>query len=337
MKIDVILDARASAQELCELGLLAEQNGIDGVWVSSLLDARDPFANFSLLANESSTIRMGPIAVNPWDIHPVRIAASLYTLNEFSNGRARIVIGGGGEALQALNLEPRRRVRAVKECVEILKLAADGERRDYFGELYQVKGHQLSWLTAERPQVYVGANMEQMLRMSARVADGIMMSDMPPKFAKAALEQVAGDLHEQGRSADDFWNGSFTAWHVYESFEEARREACQWMLLRGLFRPWVLGAFLDEAEVNLIMNSQHAFMNAFVQKTHEVEGVPRSLLDKLVENLTLTSSIDKLDNMIVHLDTFKQLGMKSITLRLYNNPAESIRLIGERIVPQVAD
>jgi len=333
MKIDVILDARVDADEIARLGLLAEEAGFDGVWVSSLLDARDPFANFVPLALATSRIKMGPIAVNPWDIHPVRIAASLYTLNEFSKGRARIVIGGGGEALQALNLEPKRRVRAVQECIEIIKLAGSGERHDYFGELYQVKGHQLEWLKASPPAVYAGANMEQMLRMSARVADGVMMSDMPPALAAAALGQIEQSLLEKDRDPSAFWSGSFTAWHVYADKEQARREACQWMLLRGLFRPWVLQEFLDEAAVELIMKNSQSFVDAFVAKTHEIKNIPDDVLDALVDNLTLTGSLDDTEQLTRHLLAYKEIGVQSIQLRIYTDPETSIKHIGERVIP----
>ena len=180
MQIDVILDARAKPQELAELGQLAERCGIHGVWVSSLLDSRDPFANLALLAHGTSRIRLGPIAVNPFDTHPVKIASALLTLNEIASGRARIVIGGGGEALQALDIRPERRVRAVRECVEIVRAAASGERMSYPGELYRVSNLQLRWLESVPPAVYVGASQQQMLRMAAGCADGIMMSDMPP-------------------------------------------------------------------------------------------------------------------------------------------------------------
>ena len=88
MQIDVILDARAKPQELAELGQLAERCGIHGVWVSSLLDSRDPFANLALLAHGTSRIRLGPIAVNPFDTHPVKIASALLTLNEIASGRS---------------------------------------------------------------------------------------------------------------------------------------------------------------------------------------------------------------------------------------------------------
>ena len=74
MDIDVILDTRASADELATLGRLAEQAGVRGVWVSSLLDSRDPFANLTVLARESESLLLGPVAVNPFDTHPVRIA-----------------------------------------------------------------------------------------------------------------------------------------------------------------------------------------------------------------------------------------------------------------------
>jgi len=333
MDVDIILDARASAAEIAELGLLAEQYGIRGVWVSSLLDARDPFLNFTTLAAQSREIRMGPIAVNPWDMHPVRIATALLTLNEMSGGRARIVIGGGGEALEALGLEPLRRVRAVRECVEIIKGAAHGEQLDYSGELYKVSRYHLRWLESPAPPVYVGANMEQMLRMTAQVADGVMLSDLPPALATGALDAIGRTRAENGRAPDAFWSGAFTAWHVYPDAEQGRREARQWLLLRGLFRPWVLSAFLDGAAIDIVMSNREAFINAFVQRTHIIDGVPTDIVDALVDNLTLTGSVDDLDAMIEELHGFERAGLKSISLRVYADPASAIRLIGERVVP----
>ena len=244
MQIDVILDARARAQELAELGQLAERCGINGVWVSSLLDSRDPFANLALLAHSTSRIRLGPIAVNPFDTHPVKIASALLTLNEMASGRARIVIGGGGEALQALDIRPARRVRAVRECVEIIRAAASGERVSYAGELFRVSNLQLRWLESAPPAVYVGASQQQMLRMAAACADGIMMSDMPPAPAAQAIATLDAALKSHGRQRPEFATNVFTAWHVYRDRQQALREARRWLLLRGIFRPWLLAEFL---------------------------------------------------------------------------------------------
>lgn len=333
MQIDVILDTRASAAQLAELGQLAEEHGLRSVWVSSLLDSRDPFTNLSPLAQATSRIRLGPVAVNPYDTHPVRIASALLTLNELADGRARIVIGGGGEALDALGIKPLRRVRVVAECVEIIKSAASGEPVSHRGEIFQVENLCLQWLQAAPPPIFVGASMPQMLGMAARVADGIMMSDMPPAVAAGALNTLDQGLANHLKSRPDFRTNCFSAWHVYADVEQARREARQWLVLRGIFRPWLLSEFLDAEEVDLVMNSAAAFWRAFNERTHLVEGVPDSVLDALVDNLTFTASVQDLDSKIEQLHEYSAAGLSGISLRLYDDPAASIRLLGERVLP----
>jgi alkanesulfonate monooxygenase SsuD/methylene tetrahydromethanopterin reductase-like flavin-dependent oxidoreductase (luciferase family) len=333
VEIDVILDARAKADKLAALGQLAERHGVRGVWVSSLLDSRDPFSNLTPLAQATSKINLGPVAVNPFDTHPVKIASSLLTLNELADGRARIVIGGGGEALEALAIKPARRVRAVSECVEIIKAAASGAPVNYTGELYSVRNLCLSWLEAEAPPVYVGASMAQMLGMSARVADGIMMSDMPAPLVANAIRTLDAGLEKSGKRRPGFRTNAFAAWHVYADRERAMCEARQWLVLRGIFRPWVLEQFLDPGQVELVMASAPAFWKAFSTQSAIVEGVPDSVLDAMVENLTFVSALTELDHQIEKLRKFEAAGLQSIALRLYHDPAESIRLLGERVIP----
>lgn len=333
MYIDIILDSRASAAELAELGQLAEQAGIRGVWVSSLLDSRDPFTNLSVLAMRTERIQLGPVAVNPYDIHPVRIASAWLTLNELAGGRARIVIGGGGEALAALGMQPVRRVRAVAECVDILKGAASGEPVDYSGELYAAHQLQLAWLSAPPPPVFVGASMEQMLAMAARVADGIMMSDMPVSLAAAAIDKLDAGLDRQGKARPGFRTNAFAAWHVYADAEQARREARRWLVLRGIFRPWVLREFLDADGVDAVMSNVAAFWQAFRAGTPVIDGVPDEVLDSMVDHLTFSGTPDSLDGQIDKLRQFEAVGLDAISLRLYADPAASIRLLGERVIP----
>ena len=333
MEIDVILDTRAKPQELAELGRLAQRFGLHGVWVSSLLDSRDPFTNLALLAQISTRIRLGPIAVNPFDTHPVKIASALLTLNEMAGGRAQIVIGGGGEALQALGIRPDRRVRAVREAVEIVRAAASGEQVTYAGELYRVSNLKLRWLESAPPRILVGASQQQMLRMAAGCADGIMMSDMPPLQAGVAIRTLDASLAGHGRHRPDFHTIVFTAWHVYADRQRALREGRRWLLLRGIFRPWLLAEFLAPDDVALVMASQAAFARAFADGSHEVDGVPDRILDALVENVTIAGSPDNLEPVLEKLQRFKAAGLGGVALRLYADPAASIRLIGERILP----
>lgn len=333
MQIDVILDARARPRELEELGRLAERFGLAGVWVSSLLDSRDPFANLMFLAGGTRRVRLGPIAVNPFDTHPVKIAAALLTLNEAAAGRARIVVGGGGEALQALDIQPRRRVRAVRECVEIIRAAASGEPVSYAGELYRVRNLRLGWLEAEPPAIYVGASQEQMLRMAAACADGIMMSDMPGGPAADALATLSAALAGHGRQRSAFHATAFTAWHVHADRQQAVREARRWLLLRGIFRPWLLAGFLAPGDVALVMASLPAFQRAFAAGSHEVEGVPDRILDALVDNVTITGTTGELPRLLDRLQHLKAAGLDGVALRVYADPAGAIRFIGRHVLP----
>jgi len=333
--IDLILDTRASADDISELGQLAEAAGIRGVWVSSLLDSRDPFANLSVLARATSRLHLGAVAVNPFDMHPVRIATAYLTLNELAGGRARLVVGGGGEALEALDIQPLRRVRAVAECVDILHGAASGEEVNYDGELYRVRHLRLGWLEAPVPPVYVGASQSQMLRMAARVADGIMMSDMPPALSARAIATLDEALESHGRARPGFATNAFTAWHVYADGAQARQEAKRWLLLRGIFRPWLLAEFLSPAEVELVMTSREAFITAFRNGYAEVVGVPDAVLDTLVDNVTICGSLADLENKLEKLSRYSRAGLGSISLRLYADPAESIRILGERVLPAI--
>jgi hypothetical protein len=120
---------------------------------------------------------------------------------------------------------------------------------------------------------------------------------------------------------------------VYADREQAMREARRWLVLRGIFRPWVLSEFLDQKEVDLVMASTAAFWNAFRQQSHIVDGVPDSVLNTLVENLTFAGSIDDIDKKIDKLKAFESAGLSSISLRLYHDPAESIRLLAQRVLP----
>lgn len=333
MKIDIILDARASAAELAGLGRMAEEAGIRGVWVSSLPDSRDPFTNLSVLATATKRLRLGPIAVNPFDSHPVRIASSLLTLNELADGRARIVIGGGGEVLDTVGIKPLRRVRAVAECVDIIKAAASGEEVDYPGELYEVHKLRFGWLCSPPPPVFVGASMDQMLRMAARVADGSMMSDMPVPLAAAAIGKLDKVLEANARCRPAFQTNAFAAWHVYDDRDRAVAEARQWLVLRGIFRPWVLSEFLDADAVELVMRSAGAFWTAFRNGSPVVEGIADDVLDTMVDNLAFVGNHADIDSQIDKLRRFEAAGLEAISLRLYAEPAASIRVIGERLVP----
>jgi len=337
MRIQLIFEPD-SAEQFLRLGRLAEELGFDAVWTANHVDARDPFLAFSLLAHQSSRLRMGPIAISPYELHPVKIANSLLALNELAGGRANIVVGGGGGSLIAMNLKPGRyemaprMVRGVRECVEMLQGAATGEPLDYTGELYQVSHYHADWASEPPPRIYVGATKPQMLRMAARVADGVMFSDLTLGRLDETMERLNGALDEHKRGPGFHVNNLF-AWHVKKDRGEARAEAQRKLWVRGMVERWYIEPFLEPEEVEFVEQHMDGIIRAYVTDTPGIDDMPPPLLDKLVDELTFCGDYSDIDRLIARCEQFKQAGVTEMALRLYDDPEDSIRLLSEVVGP----
>lgn len=336
MRIDVILDPTTSPWEVRDLGLLAEQYGISAVWNSNYPSSRDPFLNLAPLALASSRIRMGPLVVTAYELHPYKTAKALATLNELSQGRACLMLGGPTGVNAAMGMGTGRMVGRVRECVEVLQGVRPDRALNYPGKIFQVWGFRPDWATDPAPQVYVGANKPQMLKMAAGVATRVMLGDPTPAVLTRALATLDTELAAAGRSRADVTVSALVAWHVRDDQAASAAEARSQLALRGMLDPWYLESFLDPDEVALVDARREAFFGAYKQGSPAVPGVPDGVLDKLVENLTLAGDDTDIDRHIERLRHFKALGLDEVALKLHGDQAAAIRRIGERVVPALA-
>ena len=336
MRIDLILQPHHSVAEMTRLGKLAESYGLATVWVPNNIQSLDPFVSFVPLAQQTTRLRMGPIAVSPFELHPLRMANLLLTLNELAGGRATIVVGGGGGTLEAMGMKPKRMVRAVRECVEILKQAASRKPGGYKGEIFPIHWMDTSWVTAPTPPIYVGANGPQMLAMAARVADGIMLSDITPDRVRRCREIIDPILRERGLEPATFPLNNFWAWHVKPSREDAEREARIYLTVRGTIWDPYIHDVVDPEEAKVVLAHSRSFITAYQQRSPDVEGVPDSILKKIVDAGVSASPLARIDREIERLREFAVAGLNQIALCLYDDPEASIRVIGERVVPALA-
>ncbi len=333
MRIDVIIESNKTPEEVVQLGRLAEQMGLGGVWVANNANGRDAFVNFVPLAQQTDSIAIGPIAVSPQELHPYKMAVSLLTFNELSHGRAQIVVGGGGGTAEAMDKKPHRQVRAVRECVEILELAAEGKPVTYKGELFPIHWLDTTWVTQTPPMVFIGANGPQMLRMAARAGQGIMVSDFTPDRVRWTHKIIDPVLTERGVDPASYPLNNFWAWHVKASAEAARAEARIWLCVRGTIYPDYIRDVVDADEARIVTDNITAFRDAYYQKSPEIKGVPDEIVDKIVDRGTSASALADIDREVERFREFERAGLNQIALKVYGEPDEAIRVIGEHIVP----
>lgn len=337
MRIDIILDAGMPAAQVEALGRLADSVGVHTLWGSCFASRRDPLLMMAELARATTRVRLGTMPVSPYEMHPLRIADSLLTFNEMCGGRASILIGGlGHSTTRVTGLQPTRRLAAVRDCVSILKGISPKAPLNYTGAMYQLTDYCPEWATATPPEINVGATGAGMLRLSAALADGIMMSDVPLLRMEEVSGHIDDGLRDAGRDREQLQVNNFFAWHIKENLAESVAEARQGLIWRGFLQNWHMATFLDPDECELVQAHRPAFLNAFLQHSDQIEGVPEKIVDALVENLTFAGDMSAIDGVVAHLRAFEEAGLDAVALKVHGEPDRAIRIIGEKLVPALA-
>ena len=335
MRVGVVLDGRRSAAEIAELARLAETYWFSHVWLSGGARTKDHFVRLALAAAATRRIRLGPIAVSPFEMHPVHIGLALLTLDEIAPGRACLVLGAGGDLAATLAPPKRGRVEAVEECLDILRAQAAGGEINYAGAHYRVKGLFSPWSRVAMDRLYLGANRPRMLRLGARKADGVMVTDMPLGYLGVLVARIRAELTEAGREPTTFAFSNWFVWNVQDTLAEAERLARRQLAFRLYYiREIAPSIGLTDAEARELAANQPEMLRA-IFGGREPWAPPPPVAQRLIEHLTLTSDRRGLEGCIGRLLDFERLGLTEIALAPHGDPAAAIKLIGDAVIPAV--
>lgn len=332
MKLGIVLDGRRTASELAGLAKLAETHGLAHLWLSGGARTKDHFLRFSLASHETRRIRLGPIAISPFEMHPVRIALSLFTLDEMSNGRTNIVLGGGGDLATTLGVRLTNRAQSVGETIDVVRKIGKCGEVNFRGEFFQVKGFFSPWKNARVPPLYVGANRPKMIRMAARKADGIVVSDMPPSYVKHLVDKIRGELRDVRRSMGFRISNWFT-WNVQETEKKALELARRTLGFRLYYIEDIAESIGLRSNVASELKRRQPEMVRAIFEGGRGYRPRRKITDQLIDDLTITAPTKRIDDCIERLREFERKGLDEMALSLEGDPVPAIKLLGQRVVP----
>ncbi|HEY3144592.1 MAG TPA: LLM class flavin-dependent oxidoreductase, partial [Acidimicrobiales bacterium] len=84
-----------------------------------------------------------------------------------------------------------RPLAQVREYLTLLRLCLSGEKVDFAGDFYQVKGFRLGVrLGDRRPQIVLGALNPKMLALAGELADGVLLNYLPASHVPWSVAQV---------------------------------------------------------------------------------------------------------------------------------------------------
>jgi coenzyme F420-dependent glucose-6-phosphate dehydrogenase len=206
------------SRQLLEFACLAEQAGLDSVWVS---DHFQPWrhtggqAPFSLswlgaLGARTSRIVMGTSVLTPtFRYHPSVVAHAFATLGSLFPGR--VVLGiGTGESLNEVPPtgmawpEQKERTARFKESVDLIRRLWREQRLSYLGQYYKT----VEATIYDRPEIevpiYVAGAGPVMAKFAGEKADGFICTSGKKweLYTETLLPNLTAGLEKAGRSLD---------------------------------------------------------------------------------------------------------------------------------------
>jgi len=130
----------------------------------------------------------------------------------------------------------------VREYVTLLRECLSGEKVDFAGDHYQVKGFRLGVRLGERrPKIVVGALNPRMLALAGELADGVLLNYLPASHVPWSVEQV-----RKGGDAEIYAYVHAGICEREEGIDLARRDLFSYAVVDSYARSFERAGFADE-------------------------------------------------------------------------------------------
>jgi 5,10-methylenetetrahydromethanopterin reductase len=342
MQIDIILEPDLSPTQVAEIAVAAENYGFRTLWHSNYHQNPDAFVALVPAALATSRIRLGVLAVSPYEMHPLKIANAILTLNEISKGRAVVAIGGGGSVMGAtgIKMDPKaqRMLRGVREAVEMTKAVTSGKFvQGYPGDLFKLsRPLKSTWAKSPRPRVFTCSTGSRMLELAGRIADGTQMSDVTPEKVGHHMAHLRKGLAERTTPVEDFRIGNFWAWHIKQDRAKSLYEARRELVFRGELLPpkYDMEPYVTAEERQLVIDKWQNFAKAFWTRSGVIEDVPESIVDRLIAACSSAGDLQDIDRQIERFRIFEEAGLTELSIRLFDEPMAGLKIVADHVLPK---
>ena len=145
-----------------------------------------------------------------------------------------------------------RPVARVREYVTLLRACLSGEKVDFAGDFYQVKGFRLGVRSGARtPKIVIGALNPAMLRLAGEVADGVLLNYLPASHVPWSVEQVRKGGAARAAVGAEGTCAIYAYVHAGvcerdEGIELARRDLYSYAVVDSYARNFARAGFADE-------------------------------------------------------------------------------------------
>ncbi len=310
--------------KIAKLVKMAEDVGVDYVWITDHYNNRNVYITLTLIACETNRVKLGPGVTNPYVINPCWTASAVATLSEVSGGRATLGIGAGDKAtLEGIGVNWSKPLTTMREAVTIIRKLLNGEKVSFEGRVFKVKSAKLNYKVEHKIPIYIGAQGPKMLELAGEIGDGVLINASNPKDFEIAIPKIKAGAEKAGRDPAGIDIAAYTCFSIDEDEGKAREAAA----------PVV--AFIAAGAPDQVLE-RHGIKIEDVNKIRSYIGK-----GKLVEAFKSVTS-DMLEAFSIYgtpkmcVEKINELLKKGVTQMVFGSPLgadkkKAIKLIGEVI------
>jgi 5,10-methylenetetrahydromethanopterin reductase len=223
MRVGLCFDGFYSIQEMIELAQLADDIGMESIWMSDHLCFRDSLTTSMALLASTRKIKVAPAPMSPYSRHPIISAMSIATMEEFAPDRVIASPGtGNAAALKEAGIESPRPLKTIREYVEILRRFLAGETVNFQGEMFQVNGAKMGFVPSTAIKMYLTAVRPKMLQLGGEIGDGVLLSaGCAPGYIGQCVTEIGKGAQRAGKTLVDRDVAGFVTASVSENPQEA--------------------------------------------------------------------------------------------------------------------
>ena len=308
-----------------ELAQLVDRYAFDVVSAYNDLMYQPAIAPLMLMAPHLRRARIGPAVTNPFINHPVEIAGQVAVLDAATAGRAYVGLGRGAW-LDAIDREPKRPLRALREAILLVKQLLRGDAAGFEGQAFRLVAGAAFRFPILRPDVpiMVGTWGVETARMAGELADEVKVGGSANPAMVAHLRPhvdagSAGAGRPPGAVGICLGGVTVVGRDRRAARALARRQIAPYVAVIGALDPSIeeRGWLDDVAEAN---------------RRGDAEAIARAIPDEMLERFAFAGDPD---DLVRQAEAAFAGGATRVEFGTPHGEAEAeaITLLGERVLP----
>src|SRR5499427_10087524 len=191
--------------ELPMIAREAEARGYRTAWTSEASGAEAIVAS-SVIATHTTTLKIANGVIPVQTRTPIVYGQAAATLAHPAPGRFALGLGLSSEIIVGHwhGLPFAASIQQMREAVQIIRLAASGERVTFEGKFYRLKNFRLAIpAPSPPPRIYLAALGPRMCELAGEIADGVLLNWIPPAAMPNSRRSVEAGAKRAGRNPAD--------------------------------------------------------------------------------------------------------------------------------------